>query len=76
MNKEEIIEKGVQEAYDILAKQVVTNIYDDLDENYNHYLYLDFSDEIIEYLNDNGPNEILEPAIRTIGKRIKEALEE
>ena len=71
-----IIEKGVEEAYNILAKQVMANIYDDLDENYNCYLYLDFSDEVIEYLNDNGPNEILEPAIQTIGKRIKAALEE
>ena len=72
----EIIEKGVQEAYDILAKQVISNVYDDLDGNYDHYLYLDFSDEVIEYLNDNGPNEILEPAIQAIGKRIKAALEE
>ena len=75
MNKE-IIEQGISEAYRLLTYNLVDQLSEDLNENYNHVEYLDFSDEVFEYINENGAFEILEPAIRTILDRVKEGLSE
>ena len=71
-----IKDQAIQEAYDILTDQVISNLADDLDENYNHYNYLGFSDETFEFIAEHGIGEVLEPAILSILKRVKEALEE
>lgn len=75
MNKE-ILDQGIDEAYNLLASNILRNLSDDLEESYNHYEYLDFSDEVFEFLEDNHISEILEPAIQTICKRVSEALQE
>ena len=72
----EIIEQGIQEAYDILSERVVRDLSEDLNVAYDHYEYLDFSDNVFEFLKENDISEILEPAILTILERVREALQE
>ena len=74
----EIIEQGIEEAYRILTQDLLNNLSEDLNEAYNHYEYLDFSDEVFESLNNDEfhVSEILEPAILTILERVREGLEE
>lgn len=83
MDKEkrnQIIDQGIEEAYEILSASVIRNIWDDLEGSYDHWNYLDFSDEVIEHVTaaekkgDKIISEILEPAILDIGKRVREAL--
>ena len=84
MDKEErdrIIDKGIEEAFEILSASVIRNIWDNLEGAYEHWNHLDFSDEVIEMASeaekkgDQIISEILEPAILDIGKRVREALE-
>ena len=71
-----IIERGIEEAYELLTENLLDCLSDDLNENYNHVEYLDFSDEVFEYIKENGAFEILEPAIVTILDRVREGLAE
>ena len=74
MKMSKIKAQAIEEAYNILADQVISNLPDDLEENYNHYNYLDFSDEAFEFIAEHGIEEVLEPAIQSIEKKIREVL--
>ena len=71
-----IKEQALEEAYNILVDQVNDFIVDDLEENYNHYNYLGFSDETFEFIAEHGIEEVFEPTIRKIIKQVREALDE
>lgn len=84
MDKEkrnQLIDQGIEEAYEILSASVIRNIWEDMEGSYEHWNYLDFSDEVIEFVSaaeekgDRIIHEILEPAMLDIGKRVREALE-
>ena len=82
MDREDILEKGTNEAYALLADSVLEYVTDYVHSSIFEYEYFDFTDEIFDFINEEkkaDPDsdvvyEIMEPALKKIMKVVREAL--
>ena len=85
MNDAKIIKQAQNEAYELLIKDAVRVVTEHIEEYYDEYSFsfLDFSDEIHEYVGSKYKEDpdseivydIINPVITNISSTTKEALE-